>query len=65
MIAKRIPGILPDLSFEECLEVTKIHSIAGNLSEKVPVINTRPFRSPHHTISPVSLVGGGRFPKPR
>ena len=65
MIAKRIPTILPDLSFEECLEITKIHSIAGNLSEKVPVINTRPFRSPHHTISPVSLVGGGRYPKPR
>lgn len=64
MIAKRIPTILPDLSFEECMEVTKIHSIAGNLSEDVPVINNRPFRSPHHTISPVSLVGGGRYPKP-
>lgn len=56
---------MPDLSFEESLEVTKIHSIAGNLSEKVPVINSRPFRSPHHTISPVSLVGGGKYPKPR
>lgn len=65
MIAKRIPTILPELSFEECLEITKIHSIAGNLSENVPVINTRPFRSPHHTISPVSLVGGGKYPKPR
>ncbi len=64
MIAKRIPTILPDLSFEESLEITKIHSIAGKLSEKVPVINTRPFRSPHHTISPVSLVGGGKQPKP-
>ncbi len=65
MIAKRIPTILPDLSFEECMEITKIHSIAGNLSEDNPVINTRPFRSPHHTISHVSLVGGGRYPKPR
>lgn len=65
MIAKRIPTILPELSFEECLEITKIHSIAGNLSENVPIINTRPFRSPHHTISPVSLVGGGKYPKPR
>lgn len=65
MIAKRVPTILPNLSFEECLEITKIHSIAGNLSEKVPIISTRPFRSPHHTISPVSLVGGGKNPKPR
>ena len=65
MIAKRIPTILPDLSFEECMEVTKIHSIAGNLSEDVPIISSRPFRAPHHTISPVALVGGGRFPKPR
>lgn len=64
MIAKRIPTILPDLNFKELLEITKIHSIAGNLSEKVPVINTRPFRSPHHTISPVSLIGGGKYPKP-
>ena len=65
MIAKRIPTILPDLSFEECMESTKIHSIAGNLSEDTPIINTRPFRAPHHTISTVSLVGGGRYPKPR
>lgn len=65
MIAKRIPTIMPDLSFEECMEITKIHSIAGNLSEDEPIINTRPFRSPHHTISSVSLVGGGRYPKPR
>lgn len=64
MIAKRIPTILPDLSFEECLEIIKIHSISGNLSEKNPIINTRPFRSPHHTISSASLVGGGRYPKP-
>lgn len=65
MIAKRIPTILPTLSFDECMEVTKIHSIAGNLSEDTPIIYTRPFRSPHHTISTVSLVGGGRYPKPR
>ena len=65
MIAKRIPTILPDLTFEECMEVTKIHSISGKLSENNPIINTRPFRFPHHTISQVSLVGGGRYPKPR
>ena len=65
MIAKRIPTILPDLSFEESLEVTKIHSIAGNLPKNIPIITTRPFRAPHHTISGVSLVGGGRIPKPR
>lgn len=64
MIAKRIPTILPDLSFEECLEITKIHSIAGNLSESNPIIEFRPFRSPHHTISTASLVGGGRYPRP-
>ncbi len=64
MLAKRIPSILPDLSFEEALEITKIHSIAGTLKENVPIIITRPFRSPHHTISEISLVGGGRIPKP-
>ena len=64
MIAKRIPSILPDLSFEEALEITKIHSIAGTLKEDVPIIINRPFRSPHHTISATSLVGGGRIPKP-
>lgn len=64
MIAKRIPSILPDLSFEEALEITKIHSIAGTLKEDVPIIINRPFRSPHHTISAASLVGGGKMPKP-
>lgn len=64
MIARRIPSILPDLTFEEALEVTKIHSIAGTLKPDTPIITTRPFRSPHHTISGVSLVGGGRIPKP-
>lgn len=65
MIAKRIPSILPNLDFEECLEITKIHSIAGELSENIPIITKRPFRAPHHTISPISLVGGGKYPKPR
>ncbi len=64
MIAKRIPSILPDLSFEEALEITKIHSIAGTLKGDIPIIINRPFRSPHHTISATSLVGGGRIPKP-
>lgn len=64
MLARRIPSILPDLSFEEALEITKIHSIAGTLKPDMPMITTRPFRSPHHTISGTSLVGGGRIPKP-
>ena len=64
MMARRIPTILPKLSFEESLEVTKIHSIAGNICDAIPIIVNRPFRSPHHTISKTSLVGGGRVPKP-
>lgn len=64
MLARRIPTILPDLSFEESLEITKIHSIAGILPKDVSLIATRPFRAPHHTVSSVSLVGGGRIPKP-
>lgn len=64
MMARRIPSILPDLTFEEALEVTKIHSIAGALLKDIPIITTRPFRSPHHTVSASSLVGGGRIPKP-
>ena len=63
MLARRIPSILPDLSFEEALEITKIHSIAGILTQKNSLITTRPFRAPHHTVSSVSLVGGGRIPK--
>ena len=65
MIARRMPSILPDISFEEALEVTKIHSIAGLLTEENPLILTRPFRSPHHTITSSALVGGGKNPKPR
>lgn len=64
MLARRLPSILPDLSFEEALEITKIHSIAGILPVNTPIIKTRPFRAPHHTVSGVSLVGGGRIPKP-
>ncbi len=64
MMARRIPSILPDLNFEEALEVTKIHSISGELPKNKPIITTRPFRAPHHTISGTSLVGGGRIPKP-
>ena len=64
MLAKRIPTILPDLSFEEALEITKIHSITGLLPKNIPLITKRPFRSPHHTISPIALVGGGKNPKP-
>ena len=64
MMARRIPSILPNLSFEEALETTKIHSVAGVLSKNTPLITVRPYRAPHHTISPVSLVGGGKTPKP-
>lgn len=64
MLARRMPSILPDLSFEEALETTKIHSVAGTLNKQMPIILTRPFRAPHHTISAISLVGGGKIPKP-
>ena len=64
MISKRLPTILPDMTFEESLEVTKIHSISGSLSTNTPLIVQRPFRHPHHTISIISLVGGGKIPKP-
>ena len=64
MLSKRLPSILPSLSFEEALEVTKIHSIAGLLPSDTSLITTRPFRSPHHTISAVGLSGGGTYPRP-
>ncbi|WP_164110920.1 MULTISPECIES: YifB family Mg chelatase-like AAA ATPase [Sphingobacterium] len=64
MLAKRLPTILPPLTFEEALETTKIHSVSGNLSKKESLINVRPFRAPHHTISDVALVGGGSTPQP-
>lgn len=64
MLAKRMPSILPPLTFEEALEVTKIHSISGLLTPDKPFITKRPFRSPHHTISSAGLIGGGSIPQP-
>ncbi len=64
MLAKRLPTVLPPLSLQEALETTKIHSVAGKLPENASLINKRPFRSPHHTISDVALVGGGGIPQP-
>ena len=64
MLSKRIPTILPPMSFEESVETTKIHSVAGTLSEGEALVTLRPFRSPHHTMSAVSLVGGGVNPLP-
>jgi magnesium chelatase family protein len=64
MLAKRIPTILPPLTLQEALETTKIHSVAGNIGSNTSLISQRPFRSPHHTISDVALVGGGTFPQP-
>ena len=64
MLARRMPSILPDLTFNEALEVTKIHSVAGVLPKDVPILTSRPYRAPHHTVSTSSLVGGGRIPKP-
>lgn len=64
MLASRIPGILPELTWEESIEITKIYSVIGNISKESPLIRQRPFRSPHHTSSPYALTGGGRIPKP-
>ena len=64
MLAKRLPGILPPPSLKEALETTKIHSVAGRLEKNASLLSVRPFRSPHHTISDVALVGGGSFPQP-
>jgi magnesium chelatase family protein len=64
MLAKRLPTILPSLTVSEALETTKIHSVAGRLSSDVGLLTTRPYRSPHHTISDVALVGGGGNPQP-
>ncbi|MBC8265385.1 MAG: YifB family Mg chelatase-like AAA ATPase [Flavobacteriales bacterium] len=64
MLAKRMPGILPPLSLQEALETTKIHSVSGKLSANDTLMTSRPFRSPHHTISDVALVGGGTHPQP-
>ena len=64
MLSKRIPSILPDMTWEESLEVSQIYSVMGLLTAKKPLIDTRPFRSPHHTISNAGLVGGGTNPRP-
>src|SRR6185436_5976623 len=64
MLAKRVPTILPPMTFEESLETTRIHSVSGLLSSDSGLSSTRPFRSPHHTISDSGLVGGGSIPRP-
>lgn len=64
MLAKRLPAILPDISFDEAIETTKIYSLAGGLNRNRPIFATRPFRTPHHTISYAGMVGGGNIPKP-
>jgi magnesium chelatase family protein len=64
MLARRLPSIMPEMSFEEALEVTQIHSVAGLLKNKGSIVATRPFRSPHHSASGPSLVGGGSYPRP-
>lgn len=64
MLAKRLPTILPEMTFDESIETTKIHSIAGILDTKNPFVKTRPFRSPHHTVSAAGLTGGGSVPRP-
>ena len=64
MLARRLPTILPDLTFEEALETTKIYSVMGLLKNGTPLILSRPFRAPHHTISDAGLIGGGQIPRP-
>lgn len=64
MLAKRMPSILPDMTLEESIETTKIHSISGMLDPEDPLVTVRPFRSPHHTISSAGLAGGGTIPRP-
>src|SRR5690242_3873866 len=64
LLARTLPSILPPLSLDEALEVTKIYSVSGNLSADQPLVSRRPFRAPHHTTSHAGLVGGGRWPRP-
>lgn len=59
MLARRLPGILPAMSLEEAFEVTKVHSVAGFLGERNPIVSERPFRVPHHHVSMAGLIGGG------
>jgi energy-coupling factor transporter ATP-binding protein EcfA2 len=65
LLARAMPGILPEMSIEESLEVPRIYSVADQLPAGTPLIKHRPFRSPHHTVSHAGLVGGGNIPKPR
>lgn len=64
MLAQRLPSILPDMTLDEAIEVTKIHSVAGELPRNTPLLSKRPFRHPHHTSSAIRLIGGGTIPKP-
>lgn len=64
MLAKRVATILPDLTFEEAIEITKIYSVSGKMSQQNPIINSRQYRAPHYTITPAALIGGGKIPKP-
>jgi magnesium chelatase family protein len=64
MLAQRLTGILPPMSFQECLEASQVHSVAGSLPTTSPLLSARPFRAPHHTISEAGLVGGGSIPRP-
>jgi len=64
LLARSLPSILPRLSLDEALDITRIYSVTGQLPTETPPVNQRPFRSPHHTISNAGLVGGGRLPRP-
>ena len=64
MLSKRLPSVLPDMTWEESLEVSQIYSVMGLLTAKQPLVTVRPFRSPHHTISNAGLAGGGTNPRP-
>jgi len=64
LLARALPSILPSMSFEEALDVTRVYSVADQLTNHTPLVNTRPFRAPHHTISHAGLVGGGNWPRP-
>ena len=64
MLARRLPGILPDMTHQEALETTQVHSVMGLTSQEQPLIDLRPFRSPHHTVSPMGMAGGGTNPRP-